>query len=199
MTSSDRRGAHLLDAVVNVVADSGLGAVSMRSVAAAAGVSLAQVQYYFRSKDELLAAAFEHISDGVQRRAAAVNTTGPPREVLRRLLHVWLPLDEVRARDARVWLAFTAAAATSATLRAITATTDRDLRGWFSGFLRAAQEAGELDTALDADAHAAVLLAVVDGLVIQALVAPSEAHGAALAVAGLDAQLSQLFIDDKGG
>jgi len=69
-------------------------------VAATAGVSPTQVQYYFRSKDELVAAAFEHVGEGVERgveqRAHEVDRSGNPREVLRRPLHLWLPLDEAR-------------------------------------------------------------------------------------------------------
>jgi AcrR family transcriptional regulator len=189
-----KRGAHLLDALVEIVADRGLDAVSIRTVASAAGVSVAQVQYYFRSKDQLLAAAFEHVSEGFERRARDVDTTGRPRDVLRRLLHLWLPLDEKRSRDARVWTAFTAAAATSAVLRPINAAVDRDLRAWIAGFLRSAQEAGDLSDSVDADVEASVLLAVVDGLVLQALVA-TDTERTALVVDGVDAHLSRLFAE----
>lgn len=69
----------------------------MRSVATAAGVSPAQVQYYFRSKNELLTAAFERVSDDVLAQASAIDTSGPQREVLRTLLHVW-PVRPGRSR-----------------------------------------------------------------------------------------------------
>src|SRR5689334_6324294 len=110
------RGEHLLDALVQVVATSGLAAVSVRSVAAAAGVSNAQVQYYFRSKDELLAAAYQHVAESLYTRVRAVDHTGHPRDALRRVLHVWVPVDEPRVRDPRVWLTFAAAAPVSDTL-----------------------------------------------------------------------------------
>ncbi len=70
-------------------------------MAATAGVSPAQVQYYIRSKYELVAAAFEHVGEGVEQRAHEVDRSGNPREVLRRPLHLWLPLDEARPRAAR--------------------------------------------------------------------------------------------------
>jgi AcrR family transcriptional regulator len=44
---------HVLEAVIDVIAERGLEAATMRNVAAAAGISLAQVQYYFHSKDNL--------------------------------------------------------------------------------------------------------------------------------------------------
>lgn len=198
MTASPRRGAHLLDAVVRIVAEGGLCAVSMRAVAVEAGVSLAQVQYYFHSKGELVAAAFEHVSDGVEQRAAGVDDTGSSQEVLRRLLELWLPLDAERARDARVWLAFTASVASSEPLRTINIRLDRALRAGFADLLRAAQAAGELDPTLDPEVHAGVLLAVVDGLVTQAVIAPPDGgERLALATAGVEAHLSLLFGAEK--
>ncbi|OZM71315.1 TetR family transcriptional regulator [Amycolatopsis antarctica] len=194
MSPPIRRGAHLLDAVVEVVAEHGIGAVSMRSVAAAAGVSTAQVQYYFPSKDRLVAAAFEHVCQGVERRGGGVDTSGTAREVLSRLLRLWLPSDAGRARDARVWLAFTAAAATSPALRAINDEVERDLRAGFAGLLRDARQTGELPQDRDPELHAVVLLAVVDGLVTQAVLAPgTDRQRSALAERGLDAHLTLLF------
>jgi AcrR family transcriptional regulator len=187
-----RRGGHLLEAAREVIAGGGFAGVSMRSVAAAAGVSLAQVQYYFRSKDELLAAAFEDISDDIVARASMVRTAGPVREGLRALLEVWLPLDEARTHAARVWLAFTAAAATSETLGPKSAALDAELRGEFAGLLRQAQAAGELEMHVDVETEAALLLAVVDGLVLQALARPT-ADRAELLTHELKTYLSRLF------
>ncbi|MFP5068177.1 TetR/AcrR family transcriptional regulator [Pseudonocardia nantongensis] len=54
----DRRTA-IVHAVWQVIAQSGMGAVSMRTVATAAGVSVGRIQYWFPSKDELLRASLE--------------------------------------------------------------------------------------------------------------------------------------------
>jgi AcrR family transcriptional regulator len=193
-----RRGAHLLDAALDVIADEGFASLSMRSVATAAGVSLAQVQYYFRSKDELLAATFEYVSDDVIARASAVDISRPARDVLRALLEVWLPFDEARSRAGRVWLAFTAAAATSATLGPMNAALDAELRGDFADLLRHAHAAGELDPDVDIESEAALLLAAVDGLVIQALALPTTDRADFLTT-GLEAHLSRLFITPARG
>ncbi len=164
----------------------------MRTVAAAAGISLAQVQYYFHSKDELVAAAFQHISELFDLKLATVDLTAPPRRVLRQALELWLPLDDSRARDARIWLAFTAAAATSPTLREIAATTDSEQRTALARALDAAAAAGELPEVTDTETEAAVLLAVVDGLTVQALAMPAELRPTFLA-RSLDAHLNRLF------
>ncbi|NEA33121.1 TetR/AcrR family transcriptional regulator [Streptomyces sp. SID13031] len=187
-----RRGAHVLRAVVDVIAERGLEAATMRNVAAAAGISLAQVQYYFRSKDELVAAAFQHVTELFDLKLATVDLSGPPRRVLREALELWLPIDESRARDARVWLAFSAAAATSPTLKEIAAATDNELRGALARLLDAAAAEGDLPEVTDTETEAALLLAVLDGLVVQSLAMPAELRPPFL-VDSLDAHLGRLF------
>jgi AcrR family transcriptional regulator len=165
-------------------------------VAATAGVSPAQVQHYFRSKDELVAAAFEHVGEGVEQRAREVDRS--LREVLRRLLHLWLPLDEARTRAARVWPAFTSVAATSTVLQSMNAATDRDRRADFAGLRTEVVVSGNLATSVDVDVEAALLLAVVDGLVVQSLVLP-EVQRADLLIAAIDTHLSRtLYGPDHG-
>ncbi|MEV0564491.1 TetR/AcrR family transcriptional regulator [Dactylosporangium sp. NPDC050588] len=186
------RGDHLLDALVRVVADGGIAAVSVRAVAAEAGVSVAQVQYYFRTKEELVTAAYKHVAEGLLERVRALDLSGPPRDALRRVLHVWLPVDEARSRDAKVWLTFAAAAPVSPAIGPLSAEMDGDLKRWLAGFLGEAQRAGALDPALDPDIEAALILAVQDGLVVQALVLP-EQERAALVVAAMDTYLDRLF------
>ncbi|RKS09425.1 TetR family transcriptional regulator [Nocardiopsis sp. Huas11] len=62
------RRAQILDAVERLLGRGGLEAVTMREVAAEAGVSLRLVQYYGKSKDELLTAALERMADASVRR-----------------------------------------------------------------------------------------------------------------------------------
>lgn len=187
-----QRGAHVLRAVVDVIAERGLEAATMRNVAAAAGISLAQVQYYFRSKDELVAAAFHHVNELFDLKLATIDLSGPPRRVLRQALELWLPLDDPRARDARVWLAFSAAAATSPTLKEIAAATDHELRIAIARLLDAAAAEGDLPEVTDTETESALLLAVVDGLVVQALAMPDALRPAFL-TGSLDTHLGRLF------
>ena len=165
----------------------------MRNVAAAAKISLAQVQYYFRSKDELVAAAYQSVTELFDLKLATVDLSGPPRRVLRQALELWLPLDEPRARDARVWLAFSAAAATSPILKEIAAATDIELRTAFARLLDAAAAEGQLPEVADTETEAALLLAVVDGLVVQGLALPEDLRAKFLSDS-LDTHLNRLFL-----
>ena len=56
---------------MTITAERGLDQVSIREVAAEAGVSVGTVQYYCRSKDEMLEMAFRHILDRMSARVAA--------------------------------------------------------------------------------------------------------------------------------
>jgi AcrR family transcriptional regulator len=185
------RGLHLLDTMVELIGSGGLEAVTMRRVAAAANVSPAQVQYYFTTKDQLVAAAFRHVTDNVVRQVRSIDLPADTLDALRHVLALWLPLTESQARDARVWLSFTAAAATSPTLREIAVEVDDSLRRWFTDLLRAGQRRGDIEPELDPEMAATLLLAVVDGLVTQSLVLPSEQR-APLLDAALNTHLSTL-------
>lgn len=144
----------LLDGVLTVLAEQGVGALSVRSVAAAAGVSPAQVQYYYRTKSELVRAGFDHAGEQF---LADVETAQPA--TLMDLVEQWLPLDDRRERRARVWLAYAAISAVDAELAAASAQLDQDLRRWF------------VDQGLS-DHAASQLFALIDGVTIQCLMLP---------------------------
>lgn len=99
--SAERRTGQILDAVEVLLRAGGVDAVTMRAVAAEAGVSLRLVQYYGHSKDELLTAALERLSarsvqdwqhdlevtDDVRARLASFALTALPTDADSRALH----------------------------------------------------------------------------------------------------------------
>lgn len=148
------RGEHLLEAVLTVLAEQGAGALSVRSVAAAAGVSPAQVQYYYRTKNDLVRAGYAYAGDQF-----VADITAAERATLRDILLLWLPLDDRRERRARVWLAYAATAAVDPGLAAEAAAQDAGLRV-------------HLASAGLTEEVAAQLLALLDGVTLQCLVLP---------------------------
>ena len=58
----ERRREELLDAVLSIVAQRGVAAVTHRAVAAAAGVSHRLPTYYFQTKEQMLLEAFRHLA-----------------------------------------------------------------------------------------------------------------------------------------
>lgn len=74
--------ARIIMAVWQVIAEQGMTAVSMRTVAAAAGVSVGRIQYWFGSKDELLEASLVAMLSGAEeqhRRIAGSSSRGGDR------------------------------------------------------------------------------------------------------------------------
>lgn len=93
-TDPDDRRTAIIHAVWQVIAERGMGAVSMRNVAAAAGVSVGRIQYWFRSKDELLRASLEAMVAGAEERHTAETEGADDREALWRLVAGPIPLAE---------------------------------------------------------------------------------------------------------
>lgn len=160
---------------MRVAARDGLHAVTMRSVAAEAEVSLRLVQYYFHSKAELLLGALVHLErESNQRWAARLAALPAPRSArgfVEAFLAEALPTDEPSR-------AFHLLGASYAVL----AMTDRELadQPFIAGLnhlerqladaLRQARSTGELSAELDPDREAARLVALNHGLGTMVLV-----------------------------
>ncbi|MCZ7375792.1 TetR family transcriptional regulator C-terminal domain-containing protein [Micromonospora sp. WMMC250] len=174
----------IADALMRVAADQGLEAVSLRHVAAAAGVSAGMVQHYFRTKDEMMAFALSVVRERSQVRVTdAVSRLGenpPPRLLLRTLLAALLPLDEHTRDDGRVALAFLAYTA----VRPVAATGLREGTRQLTEFVAGVLPAGR------GDAAAAGLLALTEGLGVYLL---GGQYTAEQALGALDAHLDLLF------
>lgn len=188
------RRARIADALMRVAATGGLEAVSLRHVAAEAGVSTGMVQHYFGTKDELMLFALDLVSQGVQarlaRRAESLGDDPAPRTLVRSLLVEILPLDAERAAEGRVSLAFLAYAAVHPHVGAGLSESIGQMRAFIADRIRAAQAAGEATTAIDPDHAATALLALVDGLGVHVL-AGHYSPDDALAV--FDAHLDTIF------
>ena len=70
--------SRISDAAARLCLDAGLGAVTMRSVAAAADVAPSAVVYHFKTRDRLLAAMLDRIEDGIE--AWRATTAGALRD-----------------------------------------------------------------------------------------------------------------------
>ncbi|QFG22388.1 TetR/AcrR family transcriptional regulator [Actinomadura sp. WMMB 499] len=94
----EERRNEIADAVLAIVAERGLAAVSLTEVAARAGVSPGRVQHYFPAKQRLIEAAFDRgnalSSARIRARVGRDLAGAPPRDVLTAVL------TELIARDA---------------------------------------------------------------------------------------------------
>jgi TetR/AcrR family transcriptional regulator, transcriptional repressor of bet genes len=169
----EQRRAELAAAVWSLASREGLEAVTLRRVAEEAGWSTGALVHYFADKEELILFAFRTVADRVGRRLAeAAERTSEPLELARSQLMEGLPLDRERQAEVRVWFAFLGLALTRPALARTQRVTYRAWRERVADRLREAQENGEIRADLDCAVEAAALVALVDGLAIQATFEP---------------------------
>ncbi len=210
------RRRQIAEAVWRIAATRGLGAATLREVAAEAGVSVRLVQYYFETKDRLLADALHYVTramaERMRQRLAGLGRPPGARDVLRVALVEVLPTDEESLLLARVQGAYYSAALADPVLaRAASAGSTRAAGANAAGpgegeggggapqelmekalvqQIRRAQEAGEIDGGLDPVQEARGLGALVAGLSSMVLVG---ARTAEEAVDVVSYRLEQLF------
>ncbi len=171
----ESRRRALAEAVCALAAERGAEAVTLRDVAARAGVSMGAVQRAFATRDDMLVFALEHVGERVMTRVRAKRVRPGHGSPLATLANELALLNKARRAEAAVWLAFVAQAAFTPRLSKV-------LRGSYRELL------GAIATALDAE-EALALLALADGLTLHVLVGqltPARAKKI------LDAHLSRL-------
>jgi AcrR family transcriptional regulator len=145
----------------------------MRRVAAEAGWSTGALAHYFDDKEELLVFAFQTVADRVGRRIVkAAEHTRDPLELVRTQLVEGLAVDSERRAEVRVWFAFLGLAECHPQLAKAGRDAYRLWRKRVAKTLVAAQRHGLVDESIDPDREAAALIALVDGLAIQATFDP---------------------------
>jgi AcrR family transcriptional regulator len=175
----------MTDALLRIASTRGLKAVTMREVAAEAGVSLRVVQYYFTDKRTLMLSGLAELAARLDRRvrerAAAIGTGLPTRTVLEVVLTSILPLDDAGRADQLAWTAYYADGLTDADPVNGVQYPDA-LENWLTGVVARAQEAGEIAADRDPRTEVVALLAMTNGLVSSVLGTQRSAEEAAAVV-----------------
>jgi AcrR family transcriptional regulator len=190
----EARRAELAAAVWRLASRDGLDSLTMRRVAAEAGWSTGALAHYFDDKEELLVFAFQTVADRVGRRIVkAAEHTRDPLELVRTQLVEGLAIDSERRAEVRVWFAFLGLAETQPRLAKAGRDAYRLWRERVAKTLAAAQRQGLVDDAVDPKRAAAALIALVDGIAIQATFDP-RAVSAERQLELLDEHLDRLAI-----
>jgi AcrR family transcriptional regulator len=101
--SPERRREAIVDAALLVARRKGLGATTVRDVAAEMGTSSGLIHHYFTSMDDVLAAAFTRVAEADLAVAeAAVAGASGPTHALARFFRTYAPTDADRAFQ--LWL-----------------------------------------------------------------------------------------------
>jgi AcrR family transcriptional regulator len=189
----DQRRVRIAEALQRLITRQGMEGVSLRHVAAEAGISMGSVQHYFRSKDEMLLFALEHrrrLREERIRTKVLADGEPTPRRILRACLVEMLPRDERSAADWLVGVAFFNRAVADPELAKVYAEGMPELFAFFAGQIREAQSAGEVGPGADPDHEAAILWALADSQASDVLLGHRTADEA---VATVDYHLDRLF------
>ncbi|GAA2281842.1 HTH-type transcriptional regulator PksA [Streptomyces ruber] len=180
----ESRRRRIAEAVCLLADEHGPEGVSMRDVAARAQVSLGAVQRCFRSKEEMLLFAVDHVGGRITQRVRNRVAASPAQSAATALGHaadeIALLREEHRA-EARIWLAFVAQAAVSEPLTGPLRTSYAALQDLLTRLIAEATESVPADedaAPLDPQREARALLALADGLTTHVLVGHLTAEGA---------------------
>jgi TetR/AcrR family transcriptional regulator, transcriptional repressor of bet genes len=179
----EQRRQQLAEALWRVLAVHGMEAVSLRQVAAEAGVSMGMVQHYFADKEKMVLFALNSMTERVGRRMGeALAAVDEPLQRARAVLVQTLPLDDESRLDAQVAATFLAQAPVEPRI-------EEYLRlGYAEGHAYLTQQLEEAGVP-NAAQEASTLFALTDGLAVHTL---ANHHQPAEALAILDAYLVRL-------
>lgn len=149
-----------------VLATSGIDSSTIRDVATAGGWSTTMVTHYFANKNELLLHTLAMSIAEMTRAIEAAQRAGA--DELRAIVEQILPLDETRSQRWRLWLAFWGSAIGSAELAAI----QRDRQEQLVALLGSALRRRGRGDGPGRDTEARRLVALLDGISVQAVFAP---------------------------
>lgn len=172
----------LLAATRTCIARKGLAATTARDIARTAGANLQAISYHFGSKDALVARALlEGFREWLAPTVAVLRGDGDPAARTAAAVQALVVALDAHRDAAAAYLQALAHAPAAEPLRdGITDLWD-ELREVLAVDIQAMQATGELGSWADPDVMAAVLMAVANGFVVQAILEPDGPSPAALA------------------
>jgi AcrR family transcriptional regulator len=171
----DQRRAEIVEAAWQALAAHGSEGATMRTIAERAGCSTGRLTHYFNNRDEILVAALRAVHTSAATRMGAAVERADGLDALRAVLQEALPLDPVSRREWKVWIAFWGLAGANPSLRREQRTRYAEWRLLVRTLLARGVEVGDLRP-LDVEAETDHLVALVDGLGLQAIAgAPRDA------------------------
>ncbi|GAA1508134.1 TetR/AcrR family transcriptional regulator [Nocardioides humi] len=185
----DARRQQIGEAVWRLVLREGVGAVSLRTVAAEADLVLGSLRHSFPTKAELLAFAMRLAHERAAARVARHAGVQDPRRRVVAALRELLPLDDERTVEMRVHLALMAEGPRHEELTALADAAHDAIRGLCLRCLTELRDAGLVAPDRHLGRETTALHALVDGLALHAMRDPRRRRAA---VHALDEHLDAL-------
>lgn len=169
IVNHDERRIELARAAVKVIDRLGLDGATLREIAREAGYSTGVIGHYFNSREDVMLAALGSVMDHTTQRMAEVALIHRGLKAAHELSAELLPLDKRRTRENRVWLIYGAEAINEKRLRKAYLQYDERVKNLIRTTLEQAIADGELSDSVDPELEAYRLLALSDGISLQAL------------------------------
>jgi AcrR family transcriptional regulator len=189
------RRAELLAAAWRVVRLRGVEGTTTRAIADEAGCSLSVLAHFLGGKDDILVAAQKAVYDRIVERAFRIGGDLFGLDGLRAALEAVLPIDEERAADAHVNVAFAGAALSHPRLARSRRDSHQAIRVHLRNCLREARDLGELRGGVDDDAVIDDFIILVEGSTLLSLVDGWAEEGRAERLS----RLANQFVDQLRG
>lgn len=195
------RRADLIAAVLDLMADVGPAATTVRAIADAAGVSPGMIRHYFSSKEDLVNAAYEaHMAGQIEGPERALGP-GTARDRLRRFVAASLTPPVVDPRAISLWAAFLHMVRSDPAMRATHEASYLAYRDRLQALIAAAfGETGRIAGPRELRRLAIACNAVIDGLWLEGGVLPeafAEGEVAAIGLASVGALLGLDLLEDR--
>ena len=174
--TKDVRRDRILESTWKLIARDGLGATSMRALAAEAGYANGALAYYFEGKEDLLRAAFEYVLDQTTARIAAATRDQRGLTALRSFCAEMLPDDELKLLEARVVMPFWSSALTEPAFAALHERALASCRKYILRCLREAVTLREISSPRSSHQHeeaAEMLMSILTGAQVLGVLTPA--------------------------
>lgn len=168
----DERRRLIVEALWRVVSRDGAAGVSVRSIAAEAGMSKTSIGHYAGSQDQLLALAVTQMVAHVTNKAMSIDMSHLTLESTIETAMLLIPTTADRRQQSEIWLLLLSHHHSSAELRSVLYRLNKDVYEGIESMLRVMQEQGLVPQDADIAAEAAQFHAIVDGLSLQTLTDP---------------------------
>ena len=168
----DSRREEIAEATWRVIHAQGISGVSIRTVAAEAGISTGSVRHVFPSKTDLLVHATELVGRRARARIQRHLDEPDPRRLVLSVVEELLPLDDQRRAEMEVTVALVAEAPGNDRVRQVRDASYEAVREVCRRLVARLHRDGLTAPALDVEAAATALHAVVDGLALHLLINP---------------------------
>ncbi|NNH70517.1 TetR family transcriptional regulator [Nocardia uniformis] len=171
----EQRKADVAAAVWRLIVSSGVSAVSLRTVAAEAGIVLGSLRHSFPTKADLLAYSMQLVHANVEKRVATHTSIQDPHALVTGILLELLPVDDQRYTEMRVNVALIAEAPAHPRLAELAEAAQTAIADLCLQLCRYLAETAHLHPTRDPGTEARRLHALIDGMALHILVTPSAA------------------------